>query len=249
MDYLMLVGASILQSLAMICSKIYQRRVGASFNRSLAFIAGRDLLSALLMFAINGFTFRLTSTALILGAAATLTGLVSGVIGMRALKITPLALYTFFLMSGGMLVPYVYGLCFLGETLTVFRILGVLLILGALFVSGKEGFRNCGVKSLVLCALIFFFNGTVNTLSKLHQIHPDAVTAAEFSIICSLIRAAVCLPFLFTTRPDSDEPARFPAIGIALTVATAVISGICYLLQLMSAATLPATVCYPVMTG
>jgi len=41
-----------------------------------------------------------------------------------------MSLYTLFLMSGGMTVPYVWGVAFLDEDLTLFRTLGLLLITG-----------------------------------------------------------------------------------------------------------------------
>ena len=70
-------------------------------------------------------------------------GVIYSVLGFRVLKAGNVAVYSTFFMSGGMLLPYLFGLVFLDETVTVLRVLGILLILGAVLLStrSKEGFR------------------------------------------------------------------------------------------------------------
>ena len=46
-----------------------------------------------------------------------------------------MSLYTLFLMSGGMTVPYIWGVLFLNEKLTIFRTLGLVAIIAAIIIA------------------------------------------------------------------------------------------------------------------
>ena len=61
-----------------------------------------------------------------------------------------MSLYTLFLMSGGMTVPYVWGVAFLNEDLTLFGILGLLLITGDVYIIPNEWHPSVTLVSPVL---------------------------------------------------------------------------------------------------
>ncbi|MBS7262255.1 MAG: EamA family transporter [Eubacteriales bacterium] len=248
MDYLMIFGATLLLAVNFVIGKLCQKEGGASLNRSLLNTILGGAFSIVIMFFINGCTFHFNWTAALLALGVALTGMYN-ILGFRIMKKASLALYTFFLMTGGMIVPYVYGLIFLNEPFSVWRTIGLALIFFSLFLNGKDSFGKCGWQVLALCVGVFLLNGFVSVFSKAHQISPEAVTPAEFSMMGSAIRIVVCAAILPFTHPSSDEPKRLPFKLIPYVALSALIGGISYLLQLISASTLPATVCYPILTG
>ena len=56
-------------------------------------------------------------------------------LGFKLMEEASVSLYTLFLMTGGMTLPYLWGAFFLNEKLTVSRIIGLLVILIAIVIS------------------------------------------------------------------------------------------------------------------
>jgi len=172
------------------------------------------------------------------------------IIGFRILKAGGMALYSLFLMLGGMLLPYAYGVLFLDESLTWLRILGLVAIGAAVFLSGKAKYRF-GIGIYLCCFLIFILNGAVSILSKCHQIslqfHP--VSSAAFVMYSGISKALFSgIALLFCKKEQGA--ATLPSRNAVLTVAgAALIGGVSYALQLTGAKELPATVLYPMVTG
>ncbi|GEM_PF-6484974 len=60
------------------------------------------------------------------------------IIGFRLLKSGTMAMHTLFLMSGGMVLPYVFGLLFLNEPFSLFRTAALILILAGVVLSNDD---------------------------------------------------------------------------------------------------------------
>jgi len=186
--------------------------------------------------------------SLVMAAAMTVCSTTYSILGFRVLKHGSMAVYSIFLMSGGMLLPYIFGLCFLDETVNVFRILGIVLLLVAVVLSNGTS-KAISKKQLLLCFAVFFLNGGVSILSKCHQIstqpHVDSTAFVLYAALCRVVLSAVALPFC-----RSEASLRFSRKSTPLLIAAAAaISGISYFMQLVGATALPATVLYPMITG
>ena len=96
-------------------------------------------------------------------------GTAYNVLSFRILKAGGMTLYSVFLMLGGMLLPYVYGVLFLDEPLTALRIVGVAVI-GVAVVLSCRGTYKVSPWVYALCAVVFLLNGGVSIFSKIHQI-------------------------------------------------------------------------------
>ena len=161
-----------------------------------------------------------------------------------------MSLYSLFLMSGGMLLPYIFGILFLQEPLTLLRILGILFILAAVYLSNPA---KCKLdkSQLILCVIIFIMNGFVSIISKCHQINitfapVDNTSFVMYSGICKCIMSSFALLFCKSTETKYSFATRK---SIYIILGAACISGISYTLQLMGAKALPASVLYPLITG
>ena len=75
-----------------------------------------------------GFSITVTPTSLILAVAMALAFIPCYVLGIKVLNIGSLAIYSMFMMLGGMLVPFFYGILFLNEEVTLCKIFGSILL-------------------------------------------------------------------------------------------------------------------------
>lgn len=143
------------------------------------------------------------------------------VLGFSLLKKGGITLYTLFLMLGGMTLPYLYGVIFLNERLTVLRTVGIILIIAALIFyninfkkENKNNKENNQTKKsnliyiLPVCIAVFILNGFVSIASKIHQIEsslPKADTF-EFSFLSSALGFVFsCFLYLFFKKAEKTS--------------------------------------------
>ena len=248
MNYIFVLTATVLLAFEFAFSKKYQALEGVSMAAGLRFNLLSGLMSAVIMWALSGFRAEWSGFSLILALSMSLCGLSYSLLSFQVLKTGGMALYSTFLMSGSMLLPYVFGVLFLDEKLTVLRVIGVAAVLLGVILSNMRR-EKLSKKLLALCCAVFVLNGCVSILSKYHQISTDHVTVSSsaFAMYAGLgkfVFSAIALLFL---RPEK-APLQKKA-SVAVVAGAAVIGGVSYLLQLIGARTLPATVLYPMVTG
>ena len=174
-------------------------------------------------------------------------------IGFRIMEKGSMSLYTLFLMSGGMTVPYIFGVLFLNEELTLLRTLGLVAIIAAIAIS-NSGAEKPDKKQLMLCLAVFVLNGISSVTSKVHQISPasEIVTSPDLAFIVMMFKAVICSIVLLVCRKSlfRKKTAKLPIKSVIWTMLFAALAdGLTYMLQLIGATTLPATVLYPFVTG
>ena len=248
MDYILVMLAAVLLAFEFSFSKKYQSIEGTAIVSGLRYNMLTGLLSALIMFGINGFRFEFSGYSLIMALSMSLCSSLNVLLSFKVLKLGGMALYSTFLMSGGMLLPYIFGVLFLNESLTLFRIFGIMAVLAGVVFS-TASLKQANTKQLILCFAVFILNGFVSILSKCHQItvsHATIGTAsfAMYSGIGKFIFSAAALIFCKPQRSPMQKKH-----SVAFVAGAAIIGGISYLLQLVSARALPATVLYPIITG
>ena len=233
-------------------NKLYQRRAGVTPRAGLVFNLLNGGMTALLFFCVGGFTLRLSWFSLL--TAAGLALLITGytLLGFRIMKDGGLAVYTLFLMAGGMTVPYIWGLLFLGEPFTLWRTAGLAVIISAVALTGggKGALRP---RQTAMCAAVFFLNGFVSVLSKLHQIDTahHAASSPQFVMLTGFFKCLFCGGALFFLRlREGKTELPIPCLRVSsIAFLSAAVSGCSFLLQLLGARVLPASVLYPLVTG
>ncbi len=255
-DYALLITADLFLAINFAIGRIYQKKAGVTFKASFMFSALTSVFTSLIFFLYNGFEFEVSlfsvGTAVLLG----LLGSAYTLIGFRIMQRDGMSLYTLFLMTGGMTVPYLFGLFFLGEEFSVLRCLGLIIIIGGVFFSAS-GKRKPDRRTLILCAAVFILNGCVSVVNKLHSINSElAVTPSNFVVLSGLTGALVNLVLLFTVRDPkpvthSETLSRSTQIlsFLILPISSALVGGISSVLQLTGAATIDASLLYPFITG
>ena len=259
--YLMLLGAAVLLAAMFSLNKIYQKQNGTSLQAGFGFSALLGLFSASLFFCINGFSAGFSGFSLLLAGMITVFAVGYTLLGFQIIKNGSMTVYTLFLMAGGMAVPYLWGLLFLNEPFSWKRTAGLIMIIGAIVLSNWSGKKEkTKISTLLACVAVFFLNGGTSVVSKLHQIETNepTVSTTEFIILsglCKFVLAGGCWLILRTTRGKRNNAApgeiqeRKLWVLLLIIVGAAVADGLSYLLQLLGASSLPATVLYPFVTG
>lgn len=252
-DYIILTVAVLLQALPFVLTKLYQTKTGGS-NFDKMMFAVLSIFGTLGAFAVNGFRMDFSIFSFVLATATAILSTSYTLVGFYLMKSGNLSLYTLFLMTGGMTLPYIYGIVFLGEPLDPVGLFGVILIILAVFLSNTGKGVLTG-KQFAACVLVFVLNGSVSIVSKLHQMADESlapVDASSFSIMSGISKFVICLVvimFMKPSKPENRETLRkIPSLLIIVFFA-GFANTVSYILQLMSASNLPATVVYPFITG
>lgn len=256
-DYLMAMGSVALIALGFIIQKVYQRATDSSAKSSSAYSLISAALSLLFLIIMNGLTLEITAYSAINATLRALCGLAYTVIGFKIMKEGSVAYYMLFLMSGGMLLPAIYGWIFLREPVLPLHLIGVLIILFALVLSNL-GEEKPKPKVILMCLMVFVLNGFVSIFSKLHQVCTDyeivsTAAYAALGTLASLITSFGLLVFsnLKNSKEDNDslQNSRFNYKALLMIPIASVIGVISSLMQLECAKTLPASMLYPIITG
>ncbi len=250
-NYIMLTVAALLLAVDFAINKVYQSKKGTSPKAGFGFNALLGLFTLLVFYCISGF--QLNFTPFSTGLAVLMCSFAVGynIIGFRILKGSSMAIYTLFLMSGGMLVPYVYGLLFLDEPFLPLRTAGLVLIFVGVVLSNFS--KQINKKQIFMCIAVFFLNGFVSVVSKMHQIETvrSTVSAEEFVALTGLVKFVLTgILWLCTKGETAKEPGVKQSTAVLLLIVlSATVSGVSYLLQLFGAAKLDASLLYPFITG
>ncbi len=246
-DFLLLILADLLLAGNFAVTKGYQKREGVSAEKGLKFNVAFGFFSALLMTVLQGFRVELSlySAAMALGFAALIVSYT--LIGFRIMEHGTMALYTVFLMTGGMVVPYLWGLIFLGEPFTLLRTAGLAVIIAAVVISNSAN-AKFDPRQLVWCCLVFVINGFTSVVSKEHQISVAPVSTMSFVCLCGMARFVISLIALLFVK-KGRVALKMEGKSALFTLGSALFSGFSSILQLTGAKSLPATVLYPIVTG
>ena len=250
--YVLLLIAMLLLVVEFCMTKLYQSRAGDGAKAALSFNALCGLTAGVIFFCINGFCFEFEWFSLLLAIASALGSLSYLLIGFHMLKDGKVASYTLFLMTGGMVVPYLFGALVLNEEITWIRILGILVVLAGMILSYTPKDLP-GRKYLIMGIGVFLLNGVVGMVTKIHSTDMGypAVSSPGFVSLSNLVRAVISGGALLLMRKKLSAEKKLPSMGklFPLVVITAGSCGLSFLLQLISAKTLPATVLYPIICG
>lgn len=269
MQYYLLIFLSVIGLAANFClTKLYQNHAGTGMRVSVIFNIITGAFTAAIFFvingAMNGFRLEITPFSLLMAALMILFCGAYALIGFKIISMGSMAVYTMFLMLGGMMLPYFFGLIYLNEEFSYLRLIGLALMVVAIALSGSEGGNEEKKKSsvlfFVLCLIVFCLNGGGSIVSKIHQLPQNeslTVSPTAFVMLAGIIRF-VSFSLLYLVlwlrdrrKPTDNAPAPLkmtPKI-VGIMFAFSAVDGLSYLLQLIGASNLPATVLYPMITG
>ena len=171
----------------------------------------------------------------------------------RALVLGPLA-YTCVIASASSIIPVLYGRIFLGEEITVFQIIGMVLMLISVFLSVEtEGEKKkASLRWLAYALVNFFMNGMIGVLQKIHRASACAGESNEYLFIMFFFMALFTLGYLaiLKARGTVRTARPFKAAKVFLVLLGAGLSaGLINVLNLYLSGAFDAGFLFPVLNG
>lgn len=251
--YLMILLADVLLAVNFVTQKKYQNKVGAFMKAGLWYTLILGAVSVVYYLIAGRFVIHLTLYSVAMAAIFSFLAVAYNMVGFKIMEMGSLSLYTLFLMVGGMAVPYVFGVIFLNEVLTVARVVGIFVLVAAIVVIHFNG-KKMNVRQLLLCVAVFFLNGFVSIISKVHQISPASqlVTSSDFALLTAFFKCFFSAAVLLLLQKKlSAQIVTGVTIRklLPLIVIGAVAVSISSVFQLSGAKALDASVLYPLITG
>ena len=223
----------------------YRKREGDSIRASLMFTFTSSVAGLIMLMAINGFKFEFTPFTFVIALLASLIGFGFTYCSFKALGRINLSLYSLFSMLGGMVLPFLQGIFFYNEPVTLAKILCFILICIALILTLEKSEKKNG---LIYYIGIFILNGMSGVLSKLFTSLPFEKTSAEgYSIliaICTTVLSGLILLIFF--REEKSAPS-IPSI--VLSAGNGIANKIANMWLVIALVNVDASVQYPMVTG
>lgn len=278
MYYAMLIGASFLFGSQFMVTKAFEKNYGKTVRASLSFSLLYSLFAGVIFFIIklisSGTVFNLNPFSLCMAFGLSLVNILSSTIGIKTLALGDIAVYSLFLMLGGMIVPFFAGIVFLKESVSVCNLIGVAIMIIALCLPvffGKKN-KNAGeaqtdgdtkkktsVFFYVLCVFLFILNGLSSTLSKFNSVREGAALGAEFTFYTYGIQFVISLSaFALTTALGKSDKTQneekqpvilFRPVAIGCGAAFGAVNGTAFLMSSVAAEHVVAVAQYPLITG
>lgn len=245
MYYLLVLSAVILFSFQFLFNQKFQQSRGESLKSALEFSLYKSVVIVVIMLFIGKFSIEITPFSVLMAALYAVSGIAMTAFSMKAFAVANLSVYSVFSMLGGMLLPFVLGIGFYNEELTLFKALCCLLIVVSVLLNIKKGKQD--KKAIVYYMAVFVLNGMAGVLSKIHQSsslpHTDST---GFMLISSFITAVISAVWLLVSYR------KIPIVkgkNLLYTAGYGVFNGLGNLFLLISLSNLPASVQYPLVTG
>ncbi len=169
--------------------------------------ASAGILAFLALGLLNGLSFHINTV---------LYGIVNGLMlafsmytGLMALSMGPMAL-TSIIASFSLIIPFVFGITVFNETLTVYGLVGIILLLASIVLLNIKHESGVSVKWSVFAILTLIANGVCALIQKYHQTYYPKMYKTEFMLTTMIVAAVVML--LSKGKGSGEE--RKPAFSI-----------------------------------
>lgn len=224
----------------------YQKDAGNGTAATFLFSFLSSITGLLCLLVINKFNISYTPFTLIMSFLAALNILLYNYCSLKAFEHINLSLYSLFAMLGGMVLPFVAGILFYGEPLTIGNTICLALISVALALTVGKG-TNKSKKATLYYAGVFILNGMAGVISKAYQSADfakcDEAVYSIWSAFFGALTAGIILLALRKKLPKISPKAYIYTTGYGI------INKIANYLLLIALAVLPASVQYPFVTG
>ena len=238
---------------------VYRKKRGSGLKISMesAFIG--SLAGLLVLLIINGFSFKVTWFTLLMALLSAVNSIAFTFCAFKSLDYINLSLFSLFSMLGGMVLPFLQGIIFYNEGITLAKCLCVALICAALALTVEKGDKK---KGAIFYIGIFALNGMAGVLSKLFTASAlPKVSAAGYSIwiaLCTVVLSGMAWRVLAwrdkRKAVQSDEQEIKPtkkslwqSYGVGALYGT--INKIANFFLVIALAHVDASVQYPMVTG
>ena len=222
----------------------YEKLSGNSIRAILTFTAGSYSVGFLILLIINKFRIEFTLFSVLVAIFTAVNLLLYNFCSIKALGKINLSLYSVFAMLGGMTLPFVAGIVFFDEELTLGKTICFVTIAVSLFLTVEKGKNKGGLKYY---AGVFVFNGMSGVISKFYSVaNFNKASEAGYSVQIALCAVVMCLVLLAFNK---DEKLKLNIKSAGCIAGNGILGNIANFLLLLGLQKLPASAQYPFVTG
>ena len=226
----------------------------------------------------GGFTFAVTASAVTCSLLYTVSSLLCSGVTILALHRGKIAVVTTYMLLGGLVLPFVWGIIAYGEALTATKAIGVVILMLSMAASllldmskkTDTPKKGGGLLFHFYCFILFLTNGIVSIATTQSQKAADAVSADDFLLLCKVetaVAAAVILliiglwkmkngdkhgianAFVGITKDGVRMSAKLFLILLLSCALYAVCNGLGNILSLNCAQTMDASIQFPLLSA
>ena len=224
----------------------YRKMRGSSLKISMQHSLTSTIPSLIVMLILNGFRLEFTPFTLIMAILSSLNGIAFTFCGFKALGTINLSLYSLFSMLGGMVLPFLQGILFYNEAVTLAKAVCFLLICVALLLTVQPGKKKGGT---IYYIGIFILNGMSGVLSKIFTSAPfEKTSAAGYSVLGAFTTIVISTFVLLMMRDKKDTP-KLTAAAAGISAMGGITNRLANYLLVIALAHVHASVQYPMVTG
>ena len=254
--YFLLLLSAFLFASQVIFTKLFERSNGSTYAATARFSLVSEAVALVVLLCSNGFRVEFTVFSVIMAGALAVVCVLANVIGIKTMSLGSVAVYTLFLMLGGMIVPFIAGAAFLDEQVKIPYIIATVLLGGALVLPVfDKGERQAQSKKtfllfLAFCFVVFLLNGANSTIGKFHQVDESkAVGTTDFLILKGFFGVGISGILLLFCKEENKYKRLVSKSTLIGSAGFAVVNVAATLLQLYCAITVDSCLMYPLVTG
>lgn len=265
-DYIFIILAVFCFAGQFAFTKLYEGAVKQTALTTLVMLTVTGIIGAVMYIFVGDFNVNFSSVSLFWAVLMAVIMIPYYMIGIKVLSLGSLAVYSMFMMLGGMLVPFFYGVVFLHEALSLWQIIGTVALTACIIFQAisqnpaeeKRGEKNDKKKEILLFALsilIFIINGLTGVIAKAHQLSEGAIDEASFTVISCALTAlfSLILLVIFALKDRKEAVCQMKTmLKVKPIVIMTLIGAAAYtgsFLHLKAASTVPASVQFPLVSG
>ncbi len=263
MGYVLVLIASVCFAGEFALVKVYQSSTQQKMSTVFFMLFVRYAVGALVALCCSSFAldFANISWTIVLVMAGVL--IAYNMLGVAILSRGNLAVYSMFMMVGGMLLPMLHGVLFMKESLSGFQIVGSVLLVAFIALQtlqfekqDKTEKHNSKAVMLftLLCVLAFVDNGSLGII-RTHAVTVEGSHEYTFAFLYCLLTAVIggagVLTFLAKDKAQTVEllkPCVKP-VTLLVLIGVGCIANVGDILLLVSAGKIAESVMYPVVSG
>ena len=254
MEYSLIILSTVLFGGQFIALNAYQDKNGKSFRSIFFFCALFSFVGAFLFLALTGFQVSFSWYTLMFASIAAVIQFFLQVVGIKALALGRVEVYSLFNVAGGMSVAYIFGITYFAEEIKALHIVGLILILLALLVPiifDRKSEKKIHWVFWILCFLVFLSNGFFGSVNKIHIVSNEGLSIKEYMFYIYLVLfllSSISLAFTFTKEKEKSV-ALFNTKGIVFALLYGLVNSVGMFLQYSFADKIPASILFPLSNG
>ena len=244
MYYGIVILAVVMFGVQFLLNNKYQEQNGTGASSVFTFSFISAVVGVIALAIINKFDFSFTPFTLIWAFVTALNSILCSICTLKSLEKVNLSVYSLFSMLGGMLLPFVAGLLFYDENMTVAKAVCVVFVISALLITVSWKKKTGGE---IYYVGVFILNGMSGVLSKIYEdaAYPK-VSSGGYSLWMAIMSVFITLIALIAIRKKLKKP---NLKAILLSAGGGALNRIANFLLLIALAVLPASTQYPFVTG